>query len=244
MPDTIDKLLNGKVKLQQPVTGYRAAIDPILLAAAVPARSGQNVLELGCGAGAALFCLAARVPDLFITGIELQVDYAACATANCTHNAGLGHVTIMTGDVRHLPPHVAANSFDHVFMNPPYYHNGGYDSGESTAKTTAHAMDETDLPHWVKSAHGRLKHRGSLTIIYRADGLADLLAAMAEKFGGLTVLPLWPRAGIQAKRVIVQGMKGSKAPLKLLAGLILHEDQDYSAAASSILSAGQALIME
>jgi tRNA1(Val) A37 N6-methylase TrmN6 len=184
------------------------------------------------------------VPDLFITGIELQADYVACATANCTHNAGLGHFTIMAGDVRHLPAHIPANSFDHVLINPPYHHNAVYDSGASAAKTTAHAMDEVDLPQWIKAANGRLKHRGSLTVIYRADGLADLLAAMTDKFGGLTVLPLWPRAGIQAKRVIVQGMKDSKAPLKLLAGLILHENQDYSAVAQSILSDGQALLME
>ncbi len=241
MDTTTDQFLNGRVVLQQPKFGYRAAIDPVLLAAAVPAKVGQKVLELGCGAGAAMFCLAARVSGLSITGVEIQPDYLACAEANVRHNAALGDVKPLAGDVRQLPASLAANSFDHVMANPPYHDQQAYDAGEHAGKTAAHAMLADDLGLWVKAAHGRLKHRGTLTMIYRADGLAELLTSLNGKFGGLTLFPLWPRVGESAKRIIVQGQKGSKAPLKLLAGLALHEDQAYSAMAEDILRNGKAL---
>lgn len=238
MKTTTDRLLNGRVSLQQPAEGYRAAIDPALLAAGVSAKPGQRVLELGCGAGAALFCLAARVPGLDLTGIEVQPELLACAEANAVINAALGTFTIMPGNVQHLDPKVVPHGFDHVFMNPPYHDSAAYDAGEYAGKTMAHAMPSSALMLWVKAAHVRLKHRGGLTVIYRADGLAELLAACAGKFGGLQIMPLWPRADEVAKRVILQGYKDSKAPLRLLPGLILHEGNHYTEAAQAILRDG------
>lgn len=238
MQTTSDQLLNGRVSLQQPAEGYRAAIDPVLLAAAVPAKPGQRVLELGCGAGAAMFCLAARISGLDVTGIELQPELLACAQANAVANAALGAFTILPGDVQNLEPRVVAHSFEHVFMNPPYYDSAAYDAGRDDGKTIAHAMPSSALTLWVKAAHGRLKHRGSLTVIYRADGLAEVLAACAGKFGGVQIMPLWPRPHEAAKRIILQGYKDSKAPLRLLPGLILHQDDRYTEAAQAILREG------
>lgn len=233
---TSDKFLGGRVLLQQPKTGYRAAIDPVLLAAAVTAKAGQKVLDLGCGAGAAMLCLAARVPGLTITGVELQEDYAALAELNVRNNSAIAMFHVKHGDARKLPRSLAANSFDHIMVNPPFHDAKSYDPGPRAGKNLAQAMSVEDLNAWVKSAHGRLRHRGVLTMIYRADGLPDVLAALAGKFGGIAVLPLWPKAGVPAKRVLVRGVKDSKAPFALLAGMILHGDNgDYSIETNNVL---------
>ncbi len=233
---TQDKLLGGKVTLTQPRHGYRAAIDPVLLAAAVTAKSGQKVLDLGCGAGAAMLCLAARVPDLKITGVEVQEVYAELAELNAENHSDIAMFHVKHGDARRLPRAVAENSFDHVMANPPFHDSKSHDPGPHAAKNLAQAMSVADLSAWVKSAHGRLKHRGVLTMIYRADGLPDVLVAMAGKFGGIAVLPLWPKAGIPAKRILVRGIKDSKAPFALLNGMILHSnDGDYITEINEIL---------
>jgi tRNA1(Val) A37 N6-methylase TrmN6 len=242
MQTTMDTILGGRVLLEQPAAGYRAAIDPVLLAASIPAQSGQQVLELGCGAGAALLCLAARVPGLALTGVELQPDYLACATRNAARHASLGSMRVLAGDVRHLPPTVPANSYDHVLLNPPYHASAAYAAGSTPEKTLAHAMPTGALALWLKAAKGRLKHRGTVTVIYRAAGLAELLAA-CQGLGGICILPLWPHAGEAAKRVLVQASKGSKAPLRLLPGLVLHAaDGAYRPEAQDILQHAAALL--
>lgn len=238
---TTDKFLNGRVLLRQPRRGYRAAIDPVLLAAAVPARRGQNVLDLGCGAGAAMFCLAARVPELTVTGVELQAEYCALAKEGAVLNAALGHFVVTAGDATRLPRAVPANSYHHVMMNPPYFDAEGYDEGPLAHKSRAQAMARGQLAGWIKSAHGRLRAKGTLTVIYPAEGLADVLQAMDGKFGSLVLFPLWPKAGIPAKRVLIQGKKDAKGPLKLLSGMILHEADDYTVKAKAVLREGEAL---
>jgi tRNA1(Val) A37 N6-methylase TrmN6 len=246
MEITTNLLLNGRVTLQQPAQGYRAAIDPVLLAAAVPAINGQRVLELGCGVGTALFCLAARVAGLTLTGIDIQPDYVTCAQINAQHNQALGNFTMLVGDVcgvsPALLPLLPINHFDHVVMNPPYYDRAAYSASISTGKTTAHAMANADLALWVKTAHSRLKHHAVLTLIYRADGLADIMAVLAGKFGNIEIIPLWPRQGVAAKRLIIRAKKDSKAPLRLTAGLVLHDRTDYSAAAHAILWDGAGVV--
>ncbi len=242
MRHTIDQLLGGKVTLEQPKQGYRAAIDPVLLAASVPARRGQKVLDLGCGAGAAMFCLAARVSGLSITGVELQPEYLNCAKANSVHNDELGTFALLQGDARKLPRGIVANSFDHVIANPPFHDSKAHDPGPNAGKNLAQAMSAEDLAGWIKSAHDRLKHKGMLTMIYRADALPDLLNLMGGKFGGLAVLPLWPKADAPAKRIVVRGVKGSKAPLTLLPGIALHQkDGSYAPETEAILRCADAL---
>lgn len=241
---TIDALLNGRVHLRQAEHGYRAAIDPVLLAAAVPAKSGQKILELGCGTGAAMFCLAARVTRLTIVGVENDAAACALAEANGVLNATLGAFTLVSGDARRLPRSLPANSFDHAMINPPYYDSAAYTAAADAGKSAAHSMAAGDLALWVKAAHGRMRDSGTLTIIYHAAGLTALLGAMQGKFGGLHIYPFWPKAEQPAKRIIVQGKKGSKAPLRLCTGMELHHEQNYTAAAEAVLRHGAALSLK
>ena len=240
---TLDKLLDGRVTLQQPAKGYRAAIDPVLLAAAIPARPGQKILDLGCGAGAAMFCLAARVKNLHITGLERDERYHACAAANISHNAALGAFTVIAADLRRPPRALPANAFDHVMANPPYHPSEAYDPGRESAKASAHAMPPDDKPAWIKTAHTRLRHRGALTLIVPAAALPTVLAPLHPKFGGITILPLAPHQGEPAKRLIIRAAKDSKAPLRLLPGMILHEGKAYTPAIASVLRDAAPLVV-
>lgn len=242
MKRTVDKFLSGLVMLEQPAEGYRAGIDAVLLAAAVDARPDQKILELGCGAGAAMLCLAARVPHLAITGVELQPEYLAYAEANITRNAALGAFHVLQGDARKLPRTVPANAFDHIMINPPYHDREAHSPSSRRGKNLSHAMSEGDLTVWIRSAHGRLKHKGSITIIHNINGLSDIFNALNKKFGGIEIMPLWPKAGQPAKRILLRARKDSKAPTVLLPGLILHNNKgSYIDEIACVLKSGRPL---
>jgi tRNA1(Val) A37 N6-methylase TrmN6 len=237
---TSDTLLGGRVRLQQLRTGYRAAIDPVLLAAAVPAEAGDSVLELGCGVGAALFCLACRVPEAALTGVEADAATAALARDNAAANGVAARVTILEADIRAAPP----GPFARVLLNPPYLEAGAHAPSPDTRKARAHGHQAgDDLARWLAAARTRLARRGTLSVIHRADRLGQLLALLEGPFGDLRVLPLWPRRGMPAKRVLVQATLGSRAPLVLLPGLALHEDggNAYTGAARAVLWDGAPL---
>lgn len=236
-----DTLLNGQVAFFQPQEGYRAAIDPVLLAAVMNPKPGERVLDAGCGAGAASLCLSYRREDIMIAGIELQKDLAELFTHNIAANGFDGQVFAQRGDIMRPPESMGPDSFHHVMCNPPYVSaNHGHDP-ENDSRATAHVEGEADLKAWVDFALSRVQTKGSVTFIQRADRLDDLIAALhgpAEKktAGELTILPLWPRAGEPAKRVIVRARKGIASPTKLLAGLVLHEeDGTYTPAMQSVL---------
>lgn len=240
---TCDALLGGRLRLWQPRAGYRAATDPILLAAAVPARAGEAVLELGCGAGAALLALGLRVPGLNLTGVELQPEYADLARRNAAGN-GLA-ATIHQADLTALPPELR-RPFDRVLMNPPFFDPaapGALDAGRDTAQREA-----TPLAAWLEAGLRRLAPGGWLTVIHRAERLPGILAALAGPAGDFAVRPLAPRAGRPAGRVIVQARKGARGPFRLLAPLVLHDgpahpgDRDhFTAEARAILRDGAPL---
>ncbi|MEY4306173.1 MAG: hypothetical protein RIT52_2348, partial [Pseudomonadota bacterium] len=200
-----DAFLCGKLHLWQPIKGYRAATDPVLLAAACPATPGQSVLDLGCGAGAAALCLGARVPGLHLAGLEVQPAYAALARRNAAANGQT--MQVETGDLVHMPK-ALRRDFDHVIANPPYYPAGGT---PSPVAARARALQvETPLGDWVQAAARRLAPGGWLTLICGADGLPQVLAAMGSKLGSASVLPLQPREGRPALRILLRARKGGK----------------------------------
>ncbi|MGH6983256.1 MAG: tRNA1(Val) (adenine(37)-N6)-methyltransferase [Stellaceae bacterium] len=236
MPVSDDALLGGRVKLLQPVEGYRVAIDPVLLAAAVPATGGDSVLDIGCGVGAASLCLAARVPDCRITGIETQRELVRLASENAARNNFADRVAIMAGDIRHPPPRLEPGGFAHVMANPPYLEAEAASRSPLPAKAKATVEGAADLAAWVRFALAMARPRGSITFIHRADRLEHLLAQFADRAGGIVVLPLWPGAGKLAKRVIVHARKDLAAPTRLLPGMVLHEtDGRYTAEADAVL---------
>ncbi|MFO1174598.1 MAG: methyltransferase [Paracoccaceae bacterium] len=242
---TCDGFLGGRLSILQPRTGYRAATDPVLLAAAVPARAGQNVLELGCGVGVASLCLLTRLPGLSATGIERQPDYADLARRNAAA-AGLP-LTVGTADLGDLPASLRRVSFDHVLANPPYFRAGDGTGARDPGREGA-LREETPLSVWTDAALRRLAPGGWLTMIHLAERLGDLLAALDARAGSVAVLPIAPRLGRPATRVILRARKGGRAPLRLLAPLVLHDGaahlrdgDDYSAAARAVLRYGQPL---
>lgn len=241
---TDDKFLCGRLRLLQPLQGYRAATDPVLLAAACPAVAGESVLDLGCGVGAAALCLGLRVPKVRLSGLELQPDYADLARRNAERN-GIG-LEVHEGDLAQMPQDLRRD-FDHVIANPPYYPSGG---SPSPVSGRARAMQvHTPLADWVGAASRRLRPGGWLTLICGADGLPEVLAALGTKLGSASVLPLAAREGRAALRVILQARKGGRAAFRLLAPLIIHrgpahdgDRESYTEAANAVLREGADLL--
>ncbi|WP_264210992.1 tRNA1(Val) (adenine(37)-N6)-methyltransferase [Leisingera thetidis] len=215
-----DGFLGGRVQLWQPLQGYRAGVDPVLLAAAVPARAGEAVLELGCGAGQALLCLAARVPGLILAGVELQPSYADLARKNAAANRQ--GIEVFGADLATLPAALKQRQFHHVIANPPYYKAGAHSRARDAGRQVA-LGEETPLADWICTAARRLAPKGYLHMIQRADRLPDMLAACSGRLGSAEVLPLAPRGGRQAELVILRARKGGRAGFRLHAPLILHE---------------------
>lgn len=231
----MDRLLGGRVQLFQPRHGYRAAIDPVLLAAAVAARPGDRVADLGTGVGTAALCLAARVEGLALTGVEAAPVLAGLAQRNAMTNGCAERFQVIEADIRTLPA-ALHGAFDQVMMNPPYQRAGSDSPAPDPVKRRANAEQGAVLADWIGAASRLLQPRGTLTVIHRADRLDDLLAALHGRFGSLAVLPLRPRAGADASRVIVAARRGGRGPLRLLPGLALHgPGQAYSAAAEAVL---------
>ncbi|MCA8868523.1 MAG: methyltransferase [Rhodobacteraceae bacterium] len=217
---TLDGFLGGRLRILQPRHGYRAATDPVLLAAAVPARTGQSVLELGCGVGVASFCLGARVPGLALSGVEVQADYADLARRNAVAN-GMAF-SVFDADLAALPSELKQQRFDHVILNPPYLlpHDGT--SADNGGREQA-LREATPLAVWLDVATSRLLPGGYLSLIQLSQRLADILAGLDRRMGSIEIKPLTSRIGRSSDRLILRARKGGRAALKLHAPLILHE---------------------
>ncbi len=222
--ETCDAFLGGRVQLYQPADGYRAGVDPVLLAAATPAQPGQTVLELGCGAGAASLCLHARVTGLSLTGVEMQPLYADLARRNAVLNGA--DMRVVDADLRHLPSDIKARGFDHVIANPPYYDRARSTSSINAGRDMALAGD-TPLSDWIDVAAKRLAPKGYLTMIQKADRLPDILTPLMVRLGSVRVRAIQPRVGRLAELVIVQARKGGRAAFVMEPPLILHEGERH-----------------
>lgn len=242
LPYSEDTLLGGRVRLRQPREGYRAAIDPVLLAAAIPANPVDTVLDIGCGVAAAALCLAVRVAGCRVTGIETQRELVRLAGDNVMLNDLFGRVMVMSGDLLRPPPRLEPGSFTHVMANPPFLEAGAATAPPDAGKAAANVEGDADLAAWVRFALTMVRPKGSVTFIHRADRLDHLLAQLSGRAGEIIVFPLWAGQNKPAKRVIVRARKSVAAPTRLTPGLVLHEaDGRYTAAADAVLRNGAAL---
>jgi tRNA1(Val) A37 N6-methylase TrmN6 len=241
---THDKFLGGALQVWQPANGYRAGVDPVLLAASVPA-SATTVLELGAGVGVASLCLARRVAHAQISALELQPDYAALAQRNAREN-GLP-ITVYQGDLVHMPAPLRQARFDHVIANPPYFLRDrslpAQDKGRETGMGEVVA-----LAQWVVAAARRTRDRGHVTFICRVERLPELVALFSQYLGSVEVLPITPRVGRESQLVLIRGRKGARAAFRLHAGVVMHEGgqhmgdrKNYTPAIQAVLQAGAAL---
>ncbi|WP_350332902.1 tRNA1(Val) (adenine(37)-N6)-methyltransferase [Coralliovum pocilloporae] len=229
---TIDAFLGDGLAIEQPRNGaHRSGIDAVLLAAAVPAKPGDDVVDLGSGVGVAGLCVAARVGQVNLTLVERDADAAFLARSNLERSENSRHLRsarVLETDVTQrggareaagLVPKMA----DHVLLNPPYYRPGEVRQSPNEARARAHVLTDEGIEPWIRTACALLKPRGTVTVIFRADGLMDLVSALSGRVGDIRVLPLHPEPGQPAYRIIVHGIQGSRAPLSLLPGFTLHE---------------------
>jgi tRNA1(Val) A37 N6-methylase TrmN6 len=246
-PAAAESLLGGRVRLRQPARGsggFRAGIEPVLLAAAVPARPGDRVLEAGCGSGAGFLCLAARVPGLAILAVERDPALAALARENAAAAGLAAQVEVVQGDVADPALARRLGPFDHAFANPPFWPAGTPPSGASRQAATHEAG--AGLEDWARFLAAALRpRRGTATLILPAARFdVGAVALRAAGCGSVALLPLWPRAGTPAKRVVLRSVRGGRGPARVLPGLVLHEatpDGGYTAAAEAVLRDAAAL---
>lgn len=238
-------LLRGRVRLLQPKKGFHASTDTIFLAAAVPVREKQQVLDVGCGVGSAGFCVMARENALHLTGIDVQEELIDLCHQNARLNGWQEKCRFFAGNLMD-EKHVEDNFFHTVLMNPPYQQSGTHTPSPQKIKSFAHGEEASgaNLTDWVKYAHRKLKQGGNLVMIHRADRLDDAIIALTARrwFGNLEILPLHSYAGEPAKRVILRARKERYAPVTLHAGIILHkEGGEYTTAAKNILEKAVAI---
>ena len=244
---SVDAFLGGRINVVQPRGGHRAGSDAVFLAAAVPARADERVLDVGAGVGVAGLCLLARVPRLEVTAVEIDEDLCALADKNAERNGVSANFTIINADVMgsakaYRDSGLVREGYDHVIANPPFYAEGSVRAAPDKGRATAHVMNAGGLSAWVRFLATFTSAKGQITMIHRAECLGELLGLLEPGFGDLTVFPLFPKRSDPASRIIVQGRKGSRAGIKLLQGLVLHQaDGSYTEAAEAVLRGGEAL---
>ena len=234
---THDAFLGGKLHLWQPRKGYRAGVDPVLLAATVPAQAGQRVLELGCGVGAASLCLGARVPGLTLTGVELQSAYAALARRNGPD------FEVVEADLAQMPLDVRQRQFDHVLANPPYFDRDASIASQHIAREVA-LGERTPLEKWVQIAAKRLAPKGQAHFIHRAERLPELIRALPHDMGSIEVLPIAPRMGRAAELIILRARKSGRGAFRLCAPLVMHEGDAHLVDGDSYVPQIRAVLRE
>jgi tRNA1(Val) A37 N6-methylase TrmN6 len=244
---TDDLVLGGRLRLRQPARGHRVGHDAILLAAATPAAPDEVAVDLGAGVGAAGLALAQRVSGLVVRLVELDPQLAELAGTNAVRN-GLGErvradaLDVAAPSAQFVAVGLGPGTADRVLMNPPFRAAGHAQASPDARRRIAHVAPPGALAIWLGTAARLLRHDGSLSVIFRADGLAELLGIVEEAFGAVAILPVHPKPAAPAIRVIVRAVKGSHAPLALLPGLTLNDvDGRPSAEAEAVLREAKVL---
>ena len=231
--ETRDAFLGGAVQVRQPRRGYRAGLDAVLLAAAVPTPADDqnlHVLDVGAGVGTVGLCAAVRLPTIDVTLVEQSDELCALAERNIDDNALAPRARVICQDVvapaKQAHRQLVDNSFDVVVSNPPFYDVSSHRRSPSPLKANSHSMPEDGLDRWLRYMARKTRPGGTAIIVHRADQLPELVAAMTSRFGALVLQPLHPRVGEPASRVMLRGTKGSRAPMRISPGIFLHGDDN------------------
>lgn len=246
-----DAVLGGRLRLRQPLSGHRVGHDAILLAAATGAESGEHAVDLGSGVGGAGLALAERVNGLRVTLVEIDAQLVALASDNALRNGLEARVDAIACDAEDTDAlaagGLAAGSIDRVLMNPPFHDARRQNVSPDPRRRLAHAAAPGLLARWVASAAILLKRGGVLTLIWRADGLDEVLSALAGEFGCVAVLPVLPRPDRPAIRVLVRARKGGQGdqggPAHLVPLILNDPDNRPSAGAEAVLRGGERLVI-
>ncbi|RXH36824.1 MULTISPECIES: methyltransferase [Bradyrhizobium] len=242
---TEDAFLGGQLRLKQKRSGHRAGHDAILLAAATEARPGDRVVDFGAGVGAAGLALARRVPGVGLSLVEIDPELAELARGNAAANAIAAETIVLdvtAGADAFASNGLSPDSVDVVLMNPPFNDPARHRGSPDQARHIAHVATEETLHAWVHAARRILRSNGVLTLIWRADGLATVLAALSRGFGSLSILPVHGEAGRPAIRVLVRAVKGGRAPTRLLPGLMLNDEARVSKSEMTEILQGRAAL--
>jgi tRNA1(Val) A37 N6-methylase TrmN6 len=237
IPHSVDQLLDGRVTVCQPKDGYRAAVDPIFLAACIPAKAGDRVLDVGCGVGAAALCLAARIDGVEVIGFDRQEELIALARLGAEKSDHGARVNFYAGDLLAPPEDILIERFDHVMANPPYQAKGRGHVSPNPIKAAANVEGDAILADWVDFCLSMARDGGSVSFIHHFDRRAEVIKGLSKRRGGITVFPLWPKmVGEGAKRALFQIVLGGEPDVTVKAGLLLHnQDGSYTDAAAAIL---------
>ena len=243
---TEDGILGNRLRVRQPLRGHRVGHDAIILAAATGGRAGEEAIDLGSGVGAAGLALAARIPGLKVTLVEIDWELSVLSAENARLNGLQDRVRALALDVENLDTFeeagLSASVFDRVLMNPPFHDAHRQNVSPDPRRRLAHMGRPGLLRQWIGTAQWLLKPRGVLTLIWRADGLPEVLNALGPAFGDIAVLPLLPREGAQAIRIIVRAVKGANGPSLTHPPLVLNDALGQPTdAAEAILRRGNTL---
>ena len=249
MQTSLDAFLDGRFTLEQPSKGPRAAIDALLLAAIVPCREAEDerVLDAGCGCAPIALSIATRFPCIQVIGVERVSEIADLARRNVGYNDMAGRVSIIEADLtRPLGEFAQAGlepgSFAHVVANPPFYRTDQSRSCKSDSKSVAHRLQGDELSQWIRFLTAMAAAKASLSLIHRPESLPELLELLKGRFGALKIVPVFSDPRSNAIRILVQGIKGSRAPMSLMPGLVLRgKDGSHSPDIEAILRDGKGL---
>jgi len=238
-----DSFLGGRAKLYQPQKGYRAGIDAVFLSACVHPLQGQSVLDVGAGVGTASILLLVREVlkhPFYVYALEKEKGLSEISYQNSLLNNVAPFLTSISCDLKEASSEITQKSFDHVMTNPPFF--DGTTLSPNRLRAEANHPSTVSFEDWIDFCIKRLKSSGTLTLIIPPERFSSFLKTCEGRLGGMLVYPLWQRAETHAKRLLIQGIKGRKTPLKLLSGLILHEhNRSFTQKAHAILWEGQAL---
>ena len=244
---TLDDFLGGRISMSQPKAGHRAGSDAVWLQAAVPARTGDQVLDAGAGVGVAGLCLLARFPQISVTAVDVEERLCTLAAANAKRNGLSAEFRAVTADLTAPAESLFAKGlvregYDQLMANPPFHPEGTVRPAPDAGRATAHTMREGALEAWIRTLATFAAPKGRVTLIHVPQALPELLHLLRRRFGAITLFPLFPKKDQPALRVILQAQKGSRAGLRILAGLVLHQaDGRYTAEAEAVLRHGAGL---